>query len=127
MLHNIDSLYLIGGGQIIRVIENTINNCNGFPDNAISWDGKVNGQQVQDGVYNARLEIKNCRYKDEYKKVKILYCKSTVTDCLDLRCVISLPPYFHPCGFLKDELCYKMGTYCNDEAQEFIIPILILW
>ncbi|MCT8338577.1 gliding motility-associated C-terminal domain-containing protein [Flavobacteriaceae bacterium TK19130] len=36
--------------------------CTGFYNGEIKWDGKINGQLVQDGVYTYFLKVKNCDY-----------------------------------------------------------------
>ncbi|MGJ8735782.1 hypothetical protein [Zobellia laminariae] len=109
------------GGQIIHTIEKAVTNCNGFSNNDIKWDGKINGQQVQSGVYNARLYLKNC-FHNEWVPIEVTYCNGYETVCLDLRCEGGLG---FKCGFFKVENCYKIGKICNDERRHNIFPINI--
>ncbi len=112
------------GGQEIRVIEDSISVCAGFPAETIYWDGKVNGSYVQTGVYNVRLYLKNCRYRD-WIPMKVTWCTELKTICLDSECKFSLPPYFNPCGFMREEFCGKVGQECIDTKENFILKITV--
>ncbi|MCB0636171.1 MAG: hypothetical protein KDC54_06120 [Lewinella sp.] len=105
-------------GQLIRVMEDSIDLCSGFPPETIGWDGKVDGQYVQEGVYNMRLYLKNCRYQD-WVPMKVTWCSRLETICLDSECLLSLIR-FNPCGFLKDLACYEVGQRCLGTSSDFI-------
>jgi len=112
-------------GEMIRVIEDEIDNCQGFQNPAIFWDGTVNGTQVQQDVYNAKLFIKNCRYKDDWKPVMVDYCEEWGYDCLDYDC---LGAASFQCGFFKKEFCVLYSNlYCKVQRHEYVFPITIVF
>ena len=111
-------------GQLIRTITGTIQDCKGFDNPAIFWDGTVNGNRVAQDVYNAKLFVKNCRNK-EWTPVKVNWCEKWGYTCLETECKAALS---FECGFMKKNECTKWsGLMCKEEHKEYIFPITIVW
>lgn len=111
-------------GEMISVVEGTVETCQGFPNPAIFWDGTVNGNKVQTDVYNGKLFMKNCKYKNEWIPVKVNYCTQWGYTCLETHCKAGLS---FECGFMKKNECSKWSSLmCKEEHKEFIFPITIV-
>ena len=110
-------------GELIRVIEDQIDSCQGFDNPGIHWDGTVGGQQVQSDIYNGRLYLKNCQFQN-WKPVKVNYCLEWGYDCLDWDCQFFM--FSFECGFFKKNICMEWSDlYCKDERKEYVFPINI--
>jgi len=115
-------------GQIIRTIEDEIETCQGFPNPAIFWDGKVNGVNVPPGVYNGRLYMKNCKkdINSGWIPVRVTYCAQWGYPCYSTDCVFNLTSF--QCGFMRREECVSYGPYqCIEQYEEYIFPITIIF
>jgi|GEM_PF-1744584 len=106
------------------VITGKVTDCKGFDNPAIFWDGKINGNRVQQDVYVGKLFLKNCRNK-EWTQVKVNWCKEWGYTCLETQCKAGLS---FECGFMKKNECTKWSSLmCKEEHKEYIFPITIVW
>lgn len=97
-------------GELFKTIEGEITNCNGFANFAIQWDGFHNGQKVQEGLYNAKLQVKNCandgKWIDAPVQVPYPFCSEWNESACNLlpfasfkgpQCNSGWPKRYHPC------------------------------
>jgi hypothetical protein len=112
-------------GELIRTITEQIPSCQGFDNPAIHWDGTVGGSNVQSGIYNGKLYLKNCQFNTNWKEVKVNYCEEWGGfTCLDWDCKFFL--FSFECGFFKKNICMEwQNPQCIDERKELVFPIHI--
>ena len=112
-------------GELIRTITGSISDCQGFTNPAIHWDGTVGGTQVQSGIYNGKLFLKNCQFKN-WKAVKVDWCQEWGNyTCLEWDCQFMLFPPWN-CGFMKRDICIEWeNPQCIDQRKEYVFPINI--
>lgn len=116
-------------GELFKEIEGEISDCRGFNQYAIQWDGFHNGGKVQEGLYNARLQVKNCANREEWIDVPVQipypYCSEwNENDCNLMpfanfkgpQCNSGWPKKHHPCTQVTVGGEFK-----------FIFPIYIWW
>lgn len=112
-------------GEMIRTIENEIQDCAGFPNPAIMWDGTVNGVNVPIDVYNGKLYLKNCMHTN-WVHVKVDYCTEWGYTCLDWDCIFWLGSF--DCGFMKKNVCVQLSDiHCTSQHREYTFPINIIF
>jgi hypothetical protein len=77
--------------------------CTGFYNGEIKWDGKINGQLVQIGVYTYFLKVRNC----DYPWIEVGITNGLTYECID-------------CGFflIGDEYCPGFFRGCREFGSE---------
>lgn len=111
-------------GDKIHSIEKHTQNCIGFENNSIVWDGSIAGQPVQSGAYTGKLYFKNCIHTEEWVPVKVTHCSKTEIECLESDCLFE--PWVFDCGFWKKEFCLEWITHCVEESNDYAFPMVIL-
>jgi hypothetical protein len=97
-------LHVVGrSGVVYKVAEG--NTCDGFYNGEIRWDGKINGQLVQDGVYTYFLKVRNCAYP----WIEVPVITGTEFECID-------------CGFtlIGDRHCPGIFNGCKEFGEKMI-------
>jgi hypothetical protein len=93
-------LYVVGRGGVVYKVA-TGSTCDGFYNGEIRWDGKINGQLVQDGVYTYFLKVRNCAYP----WIEVPIITGTEFECID--CGFTLIGDKHCPGFFNG--CKEFG------------------
>lgn len=113
-------------GERFRTDSGQITSCQGFSNPGIFWDGKtIQGVNVQEGLYNGRLYLKNCA-QTNWREVKVTIPQTSCTEGTG-KCKWRLTwNRDYQCGPNKWQKC-KSGAWVPSQSQEYVFPIYIFW
>ncbi len=97
-------LYVVDRNGTVHLVSSGTT-CTGFRNGEIKWDGKINGQLVQDGVYTYFVKVKNCDYP---------WIQADIITGVEFECI--------DCGFtlIGDRHCPGFFNGCKEFGEKQI-------
>jgi len=116
-------------GELIRTIEGEIEDCDGFQQYVVQWDGTVNGQKVMEDLYNGKFYVKNCASRDWIHvpvQIPNPFCSEwDETECNWIPFASFKGPVCNPGNWPKQH--YPCTEVTVGGTFEMIFPIYIFW